>query len=61
MKIQNRRQTKTFKWAALFMPADTASKVGPIIERNCDGAFGTLKFWLWVAISIAVALLIGQL
>ena len=61
MQIQFKRKSKIFKWAALFIPADTTSKVGPIFERNCHGAFGTLKYWLWVAISIVVALSIGQL
>lgn len=61
MNIQSRCKTKTFKWTALFLPADTTSRIGPVSNRYCKGAFGHLKYWLWIAISIALALSIGQL
>lgn len=50
------------RWAALFLPEDTASPMRRHhYEKLQTSVLGCIKYWLWIAISIGAAVVIGQL
>lgn len=62
MHFPNKQSPAPSIWSMLFLPEDTASPDRRhCCEDRCRGALGCIKFWLWIAISIAVAVSMGQL
>ncbi len=61
MQFKTNPPSKGSGWRALFLPEDTTSQcAAPSDGRRVD-AFGSIKCWLWIAISIALSLAVGQL
>jgi hypothetical protein len=57
-----KQKKREFKWLKLFQPEDSGPLTGcriykmPRVERE-----GCFKIWVWIIISIGIALALGQL
>ena len=62
MKDRQKHKNRRFKWVKLFMPEDTGPVWGcQFYKLRCEEKDGHLKFWVWIVISIGIALALGQL
>lgn len=57
-----KKKDRQFKWLKLFLPEDTGPVLGHQIHNmRYEQRDGYLKFWVWIVISIGIALALGQL